>query len=55
MTDCWDRPLPYNQRDIRRRFGVLASNRACRAELAPALARILDEIGVDPDFGFANG
>ena len=27
MSDCWGRALRYNQPDIIRRFGVLASNR----------------------------
>ena len=26
MTDCWNRPLRYNQPDVVRRFGLLASN-----------------------------
>jgi 3'(2'), 5'-bisphosphate nucleotidase len=52
MTDCWGRPLRYNQADVVRRFGVLASNGACHAELAQSVARVLDEAGVDPEFGF---
>ena len=26
MSDCWNRPLRYNQRDVKRQFGVMASN-----------------------------
>lgn len=52
MTDCWNRPLTYNQRDIARRYGVMASNTACQSSLAEATARVLDQIGIDPDFGF---
>ena len=52
MTDCWGRPLRYNQPDVIRRFGVLASNRTCHAQLAEIVAEVLDEAGVDPEFGF---
>lgn len=52
MTDCWNRPLLYNQRDIVRRFGVLASNGRNHAALADLVAEVLDEAGVDPEFGF---
>ena len=52
MTDCWDRPLSYNQPDVARRFGLLASNRAVHARVAGAVAEVLDEAGVEPDFGF---
>ena len=52
MTDCWNRPLKYNQRDVLRRFGVLASNGVRHAELSDVVAQVLDEAGVDPDFGF---
>lgn len=52
MTDCWGRPLRYNQGDVIRRFGVLASNGLCHAQLVQSVARVLDEAGVDPEFGF---
>jgi 3'(2'), 5'-bisphosphate nucleotidase len=52
MTDCWDRPLSYNQPDVVRRFGLLASNGAAHAQVAGAVAEVLDEAGVEPDFGF---
>ncbi len=52
MTDCWDRPLSYNQSDVVRRFGLLASNRAAQVQVAGAVADVLDEAGVEPDFGF---
>lgn len=52
MTDCWNRPLLYNQRDIVQRFGVLASNGQAHAVLADLIAEVLDEAGVDPEFGF---
>jgi 3'(2'), 5'-bisphosphate nucleotidase len=52
MTDCWNRPLRYNQRDVRRSFGVLASNSVCHTPLAAQVACLLDDAGVDPEFGF---
>ena len=52
MTDCWNRPLRYNQRDVRRMFGILASTVAIQAPLAETVARLLDEAGVDSEFGF---
>jgi 3'(2'), 5'-bisphosphate nucleotidase len=53
MTDCWNRPLRYNQRDVVRRFGLLASNATRHDELSAVIADVLDEAGVEPDFGFA--
>jgi 3'(2'), 5'-bisphosphate nucleotidase len=52
MTDCWGRPLRYNQPDIVRRFGVLASNGVCHQQISQIVAGVLDEAGVDPEFGF---
>jgi 3'(2'), 5'-bisphosphate nucleotidase len=52
MTDCWNRLLRYNQPDVLRRFGVLASNGLGHAELSRRVAEVLDEVGIDPDFGF---
>jgi 3'(2'), 5'-bisphosphate nucleotidase len=52
MTDCWNRPLSYNQPDVVRRSGLLASNGAMHAHVAGAVAEVLDEAGVEPDFGF---
>jgi len=52
MTDCWGRALRYNQPDIVRRFGVLASNRVCHPQISQIVAQVLDEAGVDPEFGF---
>jgi len=52
MTDCWGRALTYNQPDIVRRFGVLASNRVRHFQLSQIVAQVLDDAGVDPEFGF---
>lgn len=53
MTDCWNRPIRYNRENVRNRFGVLASNGVQHAEISDILCDILDEAGLDPDFGFA--
>lgn len=52
MTDCWERALRYNQPDVVRRFGVLASHRVLHNQIAGAVGQVLDEAGVDQDFGF---
>jgi 3'(2'), 5'-bisphosphate nucleotidase len=52
MTDCWNRPLRYNQSDVYRRFGLLASNGVRHAQLSALVAEALDEAGVEPEFGF---
>lgn len=53
MTDCWNRPIRYNREDIKNRFGVLATNGVRHNEIANTLCEILDDAGLDPDFGFA--
>lgn len=52
MTDCWNRPLRYNYPDVLQRFGVLASHRILHGQIVDSVGRVLDEAGVDPDFGF---
>ncbi len=52
MTDCWRRPIRYNRENVKNRFGVLASNGLQHTEIADALCEILDDAGLDPDFGF---
>ena len=52
MTDCWNRPLRYNRENVRNRFGVLASNGVRHGEIAEIVAEVLDDAGLDPDFGF---
>lgn len=52
MTDCWGRPLRYNQSDVVRRHGVLASHRVLHNQIADVVGEVLDDAGVDPDFGF---
>ncbi len=52
MSDCWNRPLRYNQREVKRQYGVMASNGVAQPWLALCLADLLDEAGLDPEFGF---
>ncbi len=52
MTDCWGRPLRYNQPDVVRRFGVLASHHILHDQIVGIVEEVLDEAGVDSDFGF---
>lgn len=53
MTDCWNRPIRYNRENVKNRFGVLASNGVGHAKIVDILCEILDDAGLDPDFGFA--
>ena len=52
MTDCWNRPLRYNQEDVVRHFGLLTSNRVHHALLVQRIGHVLDEAGIEADFGF---
>ena len=52
MTDCWNRPLLYNQKDVVRRHGVLSSNGVNHAVISEIVAEVLDEAGVEAEFGF---
>ena len=54
MTDCWDRALRYNQPDIVRRFGVLQAIACATSQISQIVAQVLDEAGVDPEFGFEH-
>jgi 3'(2'), 5'-bisphosphate nucleotidase len=52
VTDCWNRPLRYNQRDVRRCYGLLATNTAAHECLVQSIGRLLDDAGLDSEFGF---
>jgi 3'(2'), 5'-bisphosphate nucleotidase len=52
MTDCWGRPLVYNQRDVRRRTGLVASNGRCHDLVIRRMAPALAEAGIDPEIGW---
>ena len=53
MTDCWNRPIRYNRENVKNRFGVLASNGVRHVEIADIVCEILDDAGLDSDFGFS--
>lgn len=52
MTDCWGRDLVYNQADVRRRFGLVASNGACHELVVERMVPALSEEGIKPDVGW---
>lgn len=52
MTDCWNRPIRYNRQNVKNIFGVFASNASVHAAVADIVGDILDEAGLDPEFGF---
>ncbi len=52
MTDCWNRPLRYNQEDSVHHFGLVASNGTQHELLTRLVAQVLDEAGFDSEFGF---
>ncbi len=52
MTDCWNRPIRYNRQNVKNLFGVLASNGAVHDEVADLVGEILDDAGLDSEFGF---
>jgi len=52
VTDCWGRPLAFNQADVRCRTGLVASNRRCHNLVIGRMAPALAEAGVLPDAGW---
>jgi len=46
ITDCVGRPLPYNQRDVARRQGVVASNGRAHERIIAALAPVVQRAGL---------
>ncbi|MDD5204903.1 MAG: 3'(2'),5'-bisphosphate nucleotidase CysQ [Desulfobacterales bacterium] len=52
MTDCWGRPLVYNASDVRRRFGLVASNGLCHSMVVERMVPALAEEGISPDAGW---
>jgi len=54
MTDCFNRPLRYNQPDVVRHYGLLSSNGTKHDEVAEILDVVLDDAGVDSEFGFRS-
>jgi 3'(2'), 5'-bisphosphate nucleotidase len=52
MTDCWGRPLLYNQSDVRRRYGLIASNGHCHSLVVERTIPVLEKQGIRPDLGW---
>jgi 3'(2'), 5'-bisphosphate nucleotidase len=52
MTDCWGRPLVYNLADVRRRYGLVASNSLCHSLVVDRMVPTLAEEGISPDAGW---
>ncbi len=52
VTDCWGRPLCYNQADVRRRQGLVASNSRCHGRVLSLIIPALDAAGINPDQGW---
>lgn len=52
MTDCWGRSLVYNQPDVRRRYGLVASNGLCHPLVVDRMVPALAEAGIRPDVGW---
>jgi len=52
MSDCWNRPIRYNRQNVKNGFGVLASNGHRHDEIAEVLGEMLDDAGLDSEFGF---
>lgn len=52
MTDCWNRSLRYNQADVHRHGGLVASNGHCHSRIIALMAPVLAAAGIDPDRGW---
>lgn len=52
MTDCWGRPLRYNQADVRRRYGLVASNGVCHELVVDRMISALSQEGIRPEVGW---
>jgi len=52
ISDCWGRPLRYNQPDVRRRGGLVASNGHCHSRIITLMAPVLAAAGIDPGQGW---
>ncbi len=45
VTDCWGRPFLYNQPDVHRHFGLVASNHTRHAEIIARVTTVLEAHG----------
>ncbi|MCS7220538.1 MAG: 3'(2'),5'-bisphosphate nucleotidase CysQ [Anaerolineae bacterium] len=54
MTDCWGRPFRYNLPDVRKRWGLIASNGRIHSTIVGYVAAVCENAGVDPRLGFTR-
>jgi 3'(2'), 5'-bisphosphate nucleotidase len=54
MTDCWGRPFRYNLPDVRKRWGLIASNGQIHFTIVGYVAAACENAGVDPRLGFVG-
>ena len=47
MTDCWGEPMRYNQADVHRHWGLVASNGHCHDQVVAHMAPALAAAGID--------
>lgn len=52
VTDCWGRPLAYNQRDVARHGGIVASNGRSHHRVISLMIPALAAAGIDPATGW---
>ncbi len=52
MTDCWGHPFRYNQPDVHKRWGLIASNGRAHTKIVGHVAAACETAGVDPRTGF---
>ncbi len=49
MSDCWGQPLRYNQVDVHRHRGLVASNGRCHSRIISLMTPTLAAAGLSPD------
>lgn len=52
MTDCWGRPLVYNQGDVARHGGIVASNGRAHHRIISLMIPTLAEAGIEAEVGW---
>lgn len=52
MTDCWGRALVYNQRDVARHGGIVASNGRSHQRIVSLMIPTLAEAGIEAEVGW---
>lgn len=52
MSDCWGRTLRYNQEDVQRHGGIVASNGACHEKIIALMRPVLTKAGIAENVGW---